>query len=79
MTVPVQVRMRRKRRGGASFPCPRCEGPSRVLDTRRRGSPEFPTPADNSTLPFPPAVRRERRCSKKSCAHRFYTLEVTHS
>lgn len=34
-------------RGGASIPCPRCKGPTRVLQTRRN--------ADKS-------VRRERTC-----------------
>jgi len=41
----------KKKRGGASIPCPICKGPTRVLQTRR-----------NEDL----TVRRERRCEKCS-------------
>jgi transcriptional regulator NrdR family protein len=51
---------RKKRsRGGASAPCPRCKGPTRVSDTRRSGE----------------GVRRLRRCVAARCRHVFSTEE----
>lgn len=54
-------------RGGASFPCPRCARPTRVLETRRE---------DEDGL-RPARVRRLRVCSRREGrGHRFETQEV---
>jgi len=50
---------KKRARGGASAPCPKCGGPSHVEVTRRVEG----------------TVRRSRRCTKKKCGHRFTTLE----
>jgi transcriptional regulator NrdR family protein len=47
-------------RGGASHPCPRCDGDSHVVITRRD--------EDSGS------VRRVREC--RSCHHRFHTVEA---
>lgn len=49
-----------------SFPCPKCHNPrSRAYDTR----------ALESTAYHGMAIRRRRECMKKSCKHRWSTLE----
>lgn len=55
--------MKKKRtprlRGGASAPCPRCGGPSRVIVTRRLGD----------------QISRRRECLARRCRHEFKTTE----
>lgn len=53
----------KRKRGGASCPCPKCGGSSRVSDTRRTKR----------------AVRRQRRCANRKCGHEFATREAVHA
>jgi transcriptional regulator NrdR family protein len=50
-----------RKRGGASMLCPKCQSPSRVIQTRRHGEDEHLE------------IVRDRECLKKS--HRFKTTE----
>jgi transcriptional regulator NrdR family protein len=56
----MSTRRKKRLRGGASAPCPRCKGPSHVIITRR----------DEER----PRVNRHRECLK--CGTTFETKEV---
>ena len=53
------MRKAKRSRGGATTPCPECDGPSEVLVTRRKGQ----------------KIVRNRKCKSRSCGHRFTTEE----
>jgi hypothetical protein len=59
----VAPRVKKRKRGGASIPCPQCDTPSSVQVTRR------------SDTESAPQVTRWRKCKKRSCAHEFRTTE----
>ena len=58
--VPRVKKAKKRPRGGASVPCPRCGGPSAVSETRR--------------LDEKRSVHRKRRC--RDCSHTFESEEV---
>lgn len=55
------MKLKPRKRGGASVPCPKCSSDSRVLYTRRVGQ-------------IGDSVVRGRECLKRK--HRFETIEV---
>lgn len=50
----------KKKRGGASHPCPECGSPTQVRTTRLREE----------------GVVRNRQCTKRTCGHIFETTEA---